>query len=72
MQKIQRKNNIELLRVIAMFLIITFHYVYKSDYIIESLNLSSILIKTFYFFGELGVNLFILITGYLWYRVNTK
>lgn len=66
----KRKNNIELLRILAMFLIITFHYVYKSGYVMESFGISSILVKTFYFFGELGVNLFIFITGY--FMVQSK
>lgn len=72
MQKVQRKNNIELLRIIAMFFIITFHYVYKSGYVMESLTLSSVLIKSFYFVGEVGVNIFILITGYFMIQSKYK
>ena len=60
----ERKSSIELLRIIAILLIISFHYVYKSGFIFESLNYNSFVVKTFYYFGELGVNLFILITGY--------
>ena len=59
-----RQSNFELLKVISIFLIIMFHYVYKSGYIFNDLNFNSYVIKLFYFFGELGVNLFILITGY--------
>ena len=61
-----RKSNIELLRIIAILLIISFHYVYKSEYIysFDSLSFNEYIFKTFYFFGELGVNLFALITGY--------
>ena len=61
-----RSTNIELLRIFAMLLIICFHYVYKSGYTFAFDNLTSTdyIIKTFYFFGELGVNLFILIMGY--------
>ncbi len=59
-----RKSNIELLRIISMLLIISFHYVFKSGYVFEQLNYNSFIVKTFYFFGELGVNLFFLITGY--------
>lgn len=59
-----RQSNFELLKVISMILIIMFHYVYKSGYNYDGLNLNSFIVKFFYYFGELGVNLFILITGY--------
>ena len=59
-----RKSNIELLRIISMILIISFHYVYKSGYACDILNFNSFIVKVFYLFGELGVNLFFLITGY--------
>lgn len=59
-----RSSNFELLRIVAMLFIISFHYVYKSGYIFDSLTIHSVIIKSFYFLGELGVNLFILITGY--------
>lgn len=60
----QRKSNFEILRIIAMLMIISFHFVVKSGYIINDLNFNTFIIKIFWFFGELGVNLFILITGY--------
>lgn len=59
-----RKSNIELLRMVAMLFIITFHYVYKSGYTFEELSVNSFIVKVFWLLGELGVNLFILITGY--------
>ena len=62
--KKKRQSNIELLRIIAMLLIISFHYVFHSGYVFEQLNYNSFIVKTFYFFGELGVNIFFLITGY--------
>ena len=63
MKKI-RQSNIELLRIISILLIISFHYVYKSNYVVQYLNYNSIVVKIFYFFGELGVNLFLLISSY--------
>lgn len=60
----KRETNIEILRIISMLLIICFHYVYKSEYQYTELNLNTILVKSIWFFGELGVNIFILITGY--------
>lgn len=62
----ERKSNIELLRIFSMFLIIIFHYVFKSDYTYTSLDLNTYIIKVIYFAGELGCNLFILITGYFY------
>ena len=60
----ERKSNFELLRIVAILFIISFHYVYHSGYVFNSLNINSLIIESFYFLGELGVNLFILITGY--------
>jgi surface polysaccharide O-acyltransferase-like enzyme len=53
-----------------MLLIICFHYVYKTQYQIQTLNFDTVLVKSIWFFGELGVNAFILITGY--YLCNSK
>lgn len=60
----KRNSNIELLRIISILLIICFHYVYKSGYVYSYLNIHTFFIKSMWFLGELGVNLFILITGY--------
>ena len=60
----KRESNIELLRILAILFIICFHYAYKSGYVLETLNINSIIIKSFWFLGELGVSLFVLITGY--------
>ena len=60
----ERKSNFEILRIIAILLIISFHYVFKRGYGFYTLTFNTFIIKSFYFFGELGVNLFILITGY--------
>lgn len=68
--KKERRSNIELLRIVAMLFIISFHYVYKSGYEFRELSVNSFIIKTFYMFGELGVNLFILISGY--FMINGK
>ncbi len=65
-----RQSNIELLRILAMFFIITFHYCYYSGYVFEALNYNSYLVKIFYFGGELGVNIFMLISGY--FLINSK
>ena len=61
--KKERESNIELLRIVAMLLIISFHYVYESGYKFIELNYNSFIVKLFYLVGELGVNIFLLITG---------
>lgn len=60
----KRESNMELLRIIAMFFIVLFHYVANCNFQYTELTTNTLLIKTCYFLGELGVNLFILITGY--------
>ena len=60
----ERKSNFELLRIIAMILIISFHIVFHSEYEITTLNFNNYIIKVFWLFGEIGVNLFLLISGY--------
>jgi len=60
----KRESNIELLRIISIFFIIIFHYMLHSNYNYTKLTINTLLIKSCYFLGELGVNLFILITGY--------
>ncbi len=62
--KKQRQSNFELLRIISIILIISFHYVYKSNFIITDLNANNYMIKIFWLLGEVGVNLFVLISGY--------
>ena len=65
-----RKSNIELIRIISILLIIIFHCVFKSDFSFEpGFSVNKLLVKSFYMFGELGVNLFILIFGY--FMVNS-
>ncbi len=66
----ERKSNFELLRIIAMIFIIIFHCVFKSGYAVKVLNINNYLIKLFWLLGELGVNLFILISGYFMVKNN--
>lgn len=69
----KRQSNIELLRIIAIIMIICFHYVYKGGFEFETFTFNKFTVKTFWLFGELGVNLFMLITGYFMiYKVPDK
>ena len=48
-----------------MLLIITYHCVYYSGFSFDfTFSINKFIVKTFYMFGELGVNLFILVSGY--------
>lgn len=60
-----RKSNMELLRIISIFLIIVFHCAFKSGFNFElGFHVNKLIVKTCWMFGELGVNLFQLISGY--------
>ena len=61
----KRNSNIELLRIIAMFLIVWHHWGYiNSEALGDILTYNSSVIKLSYFLGKMGVNIFFLITGY--------
>lgn len=61
----KRRSNLELLRIFSILLIITFHYAYKGGFDFGgALSGNMLLIKTCWMFGEVGVNLFVLLTGY--------
>lgn len=57
MEKIQRDSNIELLRIVAMFLIVLHHCAYRGFHNAPCLDVLQ-------FGGGVGVNIFVLITGY--------
>ncbi len=60
-----RKSNMELLRVFSILMIIIFHCAYKSGFNFSlGFSVNQFLIKSFWMLGELGVNLFMLISGY--------
>ena len=64
MERKDRKSNFELLRIFAMVLIIAYHYVYHSKYIYGLINDHDFFIRSFWLFGQVGINLFMLISGY--------
>lgn len=60
-----RRSNMELLRIVSILLIITFHCAYKSGFDFENgMSANKFIVKTFWMFGELGVNEFMLISGF--------
>lgn len=65
---IVRSSNIELYRIIVMLLIIAHHYVINSD-LMDCINTSpfsrsSVFLLLFGMWGKIGINCFVLITGY--------
>ena len=68
-----RITSLDLLKILAIFLIVSFHASFKGipAPVANNLNwFNQILYFLFYHFGELGVNLFMLITGF--FLVNSR
>lgn len=61
----KRQSNFEALRILAILMIVLFHYVWNAGYSWSSMRGPfRLIIDVIYMFGELGVNLFVLVTGY--------
>ena len=70
MEKIKnRDSNIELYRIVLMLLIIAHHYVVNSGVVellyANPINFKSVIMFLFGAWGKIGINCFILITGFL-------
>lgn len=67
-QKKTRQSNIELFRIVTMFLIVAHHYVVNSGLMdvlrVEPLGARSFFYLIFGAWGKTGINCFVLITGY--------
>lgn len=62
-----RDSNLELYRIIAMFLILCGHYVFNSGLLTEmwgNLSANSLFYYAFGIWGKTGINCFVMITGY--------
>ncbi len=61
-----RQSNIELLRIIAMFLIIAHHYAIHSgfNFSTTAITINRLWVQFLQIGGKIGVNVFILIFGY--------
>lgn len=66
MTKTKRDSKIELLRIICMILIIMHHFSYHSGFVLDGSVpvLNKVTIDGFLIGGKIGVNIFILISGY--------
>lgn len=69
----ERKSNLELLRIIGMIMIVTGHYSYWGAGNIESLlGLNKLFLEFLLLGGKVGVNIFILISFYFLVKQNLK
>jgi peptidoglycan/LPS O-acetylase OafA/YrhL len=59
-----RQSNMELLRIIAMFFIVTHHYVWNGKGYCPDISMPGLQAIFFVAGGSLGINLFMLISGY--------
>lgn len=68
-----RNSNFELLRLISMLLIVAHHYSIHGNWNMDdSINLNRLFIQFLSIGGKLGVNLFVMITGYFMIKSNIK
>lgn len=68
-----RNSSIELLRIIAMLLIVMHHYcIYSKFNFNTDIGLYQVLMEVFSFGGKIGVNIFVLIMGYFGIKNNFK
>jgi len=70
MKKQERNSNLELLRIVSIIMIISHHYAVHGGWTITNeLSLNRVIIQFLSLGGKLGVNCFVLITGY--FMVNS-
>ncbi|WCG36005.1 acyltransferase family protein [Companilactobacillus farciminis] len=71
-----RNSNIELLRIISMFLIVLHHFaihgIFNSHIVIANLTINKMLAEFLIIGGKIGVDLFVLIMGYFLIDSNFK
>ena len=68
----KRISNIELLRIIAMLMIVIAHSVFYGCQFVEKNTLNLIILSVFRSGAKIGVNCFIIITGYFLIESNRK
>lgn len=69
----KRNSNLEILRIIAIVMIIMHHYAIYSGFLWENqITINRIIINFFQMFGKLGACLFIMISGYFYDRSEFK
>lgn len=64
----ERESSFELLRIIAMFMIICFHFAFKGGFAADGFAADRYCKDILLTFGKIGVNVFMLISGYFMVR----
>ena len=71
-----RTSNFELLRIISMLMIVSFHFFWHGNFTYDTLTMNKLIRDVFFMLGELGVNCFVLISSYFmvqskfkWHRI---
>ena len=68
-----RESNLELLRILSMLLIVLHHYVLNSGISnIQGIQTNKLILQILSIGGKVGVNIFVLITGYFMIKSNFK
>lgn len=67
-----RDSNIELLRIVSMMLIILFHFSVHGPWPADGVLAADVAVGALAFGGKLGVNCFVLITGYFMTRSSVR
>lgn len=69
-----RNSNLEILRIVSMILIIMHHYVVHGQFAWTANNIcaNKIILEILSLGGKLGVNCFVLITGYFMIQTKTN
>ncbi len=62
----KRKSNMELLRIVSMFMIVLHHYADHGGFVFENgeITLNRIFLQAVHLFGKMGICVFVLISGY--------
>lgn len=68
----ERESNFELLRIIAMFMIICFHFALKGGFTTDGFGANQYCKDILLTFGKIGVNVFMLISGYFMVKSKRK
>lgn len=65
-EKIERKSNMELLRIVCMIMIILHHYADHGGFVFENgeITINRIILQAVHLFGKMGICIFVLISGY--------
>lgn len=67
----ERKTNLEVLRIISMVMIIAHHYALHSGFdFLSNITINQVIVHILTLFGKVGVALFILISGYFYDKSN--